>query len=121
MVFDMRKPEEIINSFPENWEEAQVVYDQCMQNFQRALASNEHNELELYIMRLRKIMPLLHESLHLKLAEIRRVEKEVRPMVIYDTAMDPDLEITRVDVPRSNPSWPAPPPNATEQVNRRTL
>jgi len=25
-----------------------------------------------------------------------------------DTQMDPDMEITRVDVPRSNPSWPIP-------------
>jgi hypothetical protein len=26
----------------------------------------------------------------------------------HDKAMDPDMEITRVDVPRSNPSWPVP-------------
>jgi hypothetical protein len=26
----------------------------------------------------------------------------------HDTPMDPDMEITRVDVPRSNPSWLVP-------------
>ena len=29
--------------------------------------------------------------------------------VRHDAAMDPDMEITRVDVPRSNPSWSVPP------------
>lgn len=27
-----------------------------------------------------------------------------------DSAMDPDMEITRVDIPKSNPSWSSPPP-----------
>jgi hypothetical protein len=26
----------------------------------------------------------------------------------YDSSLDPDMEITRVDVPRSHPSWPVP-------------
>jgi hypothetical protein len=109
MIVYMRKPEEIINSFPENWEEAQIVYGQYIEALQRSMASNDHNELELYIMRLQRIMPLLHECLSLRHIEIRRAEREVSPMVVYNVAeMDPDMEITRVDVPRSNPSWPAP-------------
>jgi mutator protein MutT len=91
-----RKPEEIINSFPKNLEEAQIVREHCLIAFQGAMASNDHNELELYIMHLEKIIPLLHESLNLK-----RANKN-------DIPVDPDMEITRVDVPRSKPSWPIP-------------
>lgn len=39
----------------------------------------------------------------------------------HDATMDPDMEITRVDVPRSNPSWPIPPETIPEPSNRRTV
>jgi len=104
-----RSPEEIINPFPKNWEEAKIVIERCLMLFQKTMASDEHNELELYIMYLEKTLPLMHDVLNLRRIEIRSAETETCQMVIKnDTQMDPDMEVTRVDVPRSNPSWPVP-------------
>lgn len=40
-----------------------------------------------------------------------------------DAPLDPDMEITRVDVPRSNPSWPIPasPEPVPSPGNRRSV